>query len=203
MVSPNKIDFELRPLEYRDVGAVFEAIEESRADVGRWMEWCREDYSRADTEAWIDAALCGRDDGSNFQFGMFEPSGRCLGACGLSGIDLQAKLANLGYWVRTRETGRGIAVEAASRVIDWAFTNTDIERIEIIAAVDNRRSQRVAEKVGAVREGVLRSRLCVFGEFHDAVMYSIVRKDRRSAVSLWLTRGRNRAGRVARLLDPK
>ena len=46
---------------------------------------------------------------------------------------------------------------------------------EITPDVGNLRSQRVAEAVGAHREGVLRSRLLVHGEFHDAVMYSIVR----------------------------
>jgi ribosomal-protein-serine acetyltransferase len=195
------IDIDIRPLERRDVASVFEAIDESKTEVGRWMDWCRDDYSPADAEAWIDAALCGRDDGTNYQFGIFDADGRCLGACGLSGIDSHAKFANLGYWVRNQATGRGVAAEAAKRVIDWAFTNTDIERIEIIAAVANRRSQRVAEKVGAVREGILRSRLCVFGEFQDAVIYSVIRKDRRSTVSHWLNRGRATAGRVAKLLS--
>ncbi|MBN1237023.1 MAG: GNAT family N-acetyltransferase [Gammaproteobacteria bacterium] len=197
------MDIDIRPLERRDVAAVFEAIDESKAEVGRWMDWCREDYSAHDTEAWIEAALEGRGDGSIYQFGIFDPEGRCLGACGLSGIDPHAKYANLGYWVRTQAAGRGIAAEAARRVVDWTFTHTDIERIEIIAAVENRRSQRVAEKIGGVREGVLRSRLCVCGEFQDAVMYSIVRSDRRHAVSSWLDRGRATAGRVAKILELK
>jgi RimJ/RimL family protein N-acetyltransferase len=197
-------DIEVRPLERRDTARVFEAVDESKADVGRWMDWCRADYSMADAEAWIDAALSGRDDGTNFQFGIFDCDGRFLGACGLSGIDAHAKSANLGYWVRTQAAGRGVAVGAARLVVDWAFANTDLERIEIVAAVDNRRSQRVAEKLGAVREGTLRSRLCVFGRFHDAVMFSVVRNDRRmKSVAQWLHRGRATAGRVARLLDPK
>ena len=197
------MDIDVRPLERRDTAAVYDAIIESQAEVGRWMDWCREDYSLEDTVAWIEAALEGRDDGSAYQFGIFDPEGRCLGACGLSGIDREARYANLGYWVRSQAAGRGLAAEAARRVIDWAFTYTDIERIEIIAAVENRRSQRVAEKVGAVREGVLRSRLCVMDEFQDAVMYSVVRKDRRSGVSAWLDRGRATAGRVAKILEFK
>lgn len=196
-------DIDIRPLERRDVNAVFEAIDESKAEVGRWMDWCRQDYSPADAAAWIDAAMCGRDDGTIYQFGIFDSGAAFLGACGLSGIDPQARFANLGYWIRTGAAGRGIATEAARRVIDWAFKNTDIERIEIVAALDNRRSQRVAEKLGALREGVLRSRLCVFGEFHDAVMYSVIRRDRRSAAGGWLNRGRMTAGRFARILEFK
>lgn len=188
---------EIKPLEMQDVPAVFEAIDESKAEVSRWMDWCRSDYTPADAESWIEAAVHGRAEGSNYQFGIFDSEGRFLGACGISGIERQAKYANLGYWVRTRDSGRGIAAEAARQVVDWAFTNTDLQRIEILAAVGNRRSQRVAEKIGAVREGVLRSRLKVFGRFHDAVLYSIVRGDRKSSVLQkggqspfsWLKRG--------------
>jgi ribosomal-protein-serine acetyltransferase len=183
-------EFTLRPLSLDDVQAVYEAIDESRGDVGRWMDWCRPGYSRDDAEAWIDAAVAGRQEATNFQFGIFEPDGRCLGACGLSHLDPHARLANLGYWVRSTAAGNGIAVEAARRTIDWAFAHTDVERIEILAAVENRRSQRVAEKLGAVREGVLRSRLRVFGRSYDAVIYSVVRKDRRSLWAAWLTRRR-------------
>src|SRR5690606_27508035 len=102
---------------------------------------------------------------------------RFLGSCGLNHIDAAVGVANLGYWVRTRATGRGVAPEAAARVVEWAFAHTDLERIETLAAAGNRRSQRVAEKIGATREGVLRRRLAVFGRFHDAVIYSLIRGD--------------------------
>ncbi len=167
---------DLRPLEMRDAPAIFRAVEESRVDISRWMDWCRPTYALVDAEEWIRASRRGREDGSCFQFGIFE--GRhFLGSCGLTHIDEAAGVANLGYWIRTSAAGRGLASEAARRVIAWAFIHTDLERIEILAAVGNRRSQRVAEKVGAVREGVLRSRLAVFGRRHDAAIYSVVRGD--------------------------
>jgi len=167
---------DIRPLEMRDAPAVFRAVDESRVEISRWMDWCRPTYALADAEEWIRSTLRGREDGSSFQFGIFDGR-RFLGACGLNHVDEAAGVANLGYWVRTAATGQGVAPEAARRVIAWGFANTDIERIEILAAVGNRRSQRVAEKIGAVREGVLRSRLSVFGRRHDAVLYSVVRSD--------------------------
>jgi RimJ/RimL family protein N-acetyltransferase len=173
---------DIRPLEMRDAQAVFRAIDESRVEVSRWMDWCKPTYSLRDAEEWILSALHGSEDGSCFQFGIFDGR-RFLGSCGLSHVDAAAGVANLGYWVRTRATGHGVAPEAASRVIAWGFAQTDLERIEILAAVGNRRSQRVAEKLGAVREGVLRCRLSVFGRRHDAVLYSVVRSDVSSAVA--------------------
>jgi RimJ/RimL family protein N-acetyltransferase len=85
------------------------------------------------------------------------------------------RFANLGYWVRSSAAGRGVAPAAVRQVAAYAFRETDLNRLEIVIAVGNSRSQRVAEKVGATREGVLRSRLVLPSGPSDAVMYSLVR----------------------------
>ena len=72
---------------------------------------------------------------------------------------------------------RGVATEAVRQVADFAFGNTDLVRLEIVCAVGNDASQRVAERAGAVREGVLRHRLLLHGQPVDAVMYSVVRRE--------------------------
>ena len=82
---------------------------------------------------------------------------------------------NLGYWVRSGATGQGIAPRAALLTRDWAFEHTALVRIEVVIAVGNHRSIRVAEKSGAFREGVLRKRLLLHGVHEDAVMFSFVR----------------------------
>jgi len=85
------------------------------------------------------------------------------------------RFANLGYWVRTSAMGCGVAPAAVRLVAEYAFRETDLIRLEIVGAVGNLRSQRVAEKIGAVREGVLRSRLLLPTGPSDAVMYNLLR----------------------------
>ena len=85
--------------------------------------------------------------------------------------------ANLGYWVRTSRTGQGIATAAARLVAEFGFAELRFTRLEIVAAVRNIASQRVAEKVGATREGIERNRHVVHGRIHDAVMYSLIPDD--------------------------
>jgi len=87
------------------------------------------------------------------------------------------QMANLGYWVRTSAAGRGVATRAARLVARFGFAQLDLHRIEILAAVDNIGSQKVAEKAGAVREGVLRKRLLINGESQDAVIFSLLPED--------------------------
>ena len=85
-------------------------------------------------------------------------------------------MGNLGYWVRTSAAGRGAATRATRLAARFGFEQLGLHRIEIVAAIDNIGSQRVAEKAGAVREGVLRKRLLIRGKSQDAVLYSLIRE---------------------------
>jgi RimJ/RimL family protein N-acetyltransferase len=165
----------LRFPEPGDADAVFTAVRESIEELHRWMSWCQMDYSPADAAQWVSNQPEAREGGLAFEFVITDGQGRLLGACGVNQINKGTRIANLGYWVRTSETGRGVATQAAKDVAAWAFANTDLERLEIVAAVGNVASQAVAEKAGALREGVLRSRLLIHGRFHDAVMLSLIR----------------------------
>jgi RimJ/RimL family protein N-acetyltransferase len=59
----------------------------------------------------------------------------------------------------------------------FGFEELQLERIEIVAAVGNKASERVAEKAGAVREGIARRRLRVHGVQHDAICFSLIPED--------------------------
>jgi RimJ/RimL family protein N-acetyltransferase len=142
-----------------------------------WLEWCHPDYSLAEAVEWATSRARLAAAGSEFTFAISDPDGRFLGSCGVNQINRLHRFGNLGYWVRTSAAGRGVASEAARQMAQFAFHNTDLLRLEIVCALENRRSQRVAERVGAVREGVLRSRLQLHGEAVDAVMYSLTRRE--------------------------
>jgi ribosomal-protein-serine acetyltransferase len=165
----------LRPYEPTDAGALLEAARESIADVYPWLEWCHPDYSLAEAEGWTRsrAELWSRDE--QYDFAVLGVDGRFLGGCGLNQINRIHRFANLGYWIRSSAAGRGVATEAVHQIRDFAFRNTDLVRLEIVCAVGNERSQRVAARAGAMREGVLRDRLLLHGRPADAVLYSLVR----------------------------
>lgn len=163
----------VRPYEADDAKGLYEAARESIADVYPWLPWCHPDYSMAEAEEW--ASRQARGDKSEFVFAVVGPENEFLGGCGVNQINTMHRFGNLGCWVRSSATGRGVAREAARQVAELVFRSTDLVRLEIVCAVGNRRSQRVAEGLGAVREGVLRSRLVLHDKSVDAVMYSLVR----------------------------
>ena len=165
----------IRPYLAGDAQALWAAARESQPEVYPWLEWCHPEYSLADAEWWCASRAALAAAGQEYSFVVSALDGGFLGGCGLNQINTVHRIANLGYWVRTSATGRGVATEAVRQLCRFAFESTDLVRLEIVCAVGNERSRRVAEAAGAVREGVLRSRLLVHGRAVDAVMHSLVR----------------------------
>ena len=140
-----------------------------------FLPWCRPGYAFHEAAAWVERQAAAFAGGTQFDFVVESADGRFLGACGLNQIDTVNRRANLGYWVRSTATRRGVATRAVRRVAEWAFANTDLNRLEIVVSTRNAASLRVAQKAGAAREGVQRSRLVLHGKRHDAVMFALVR----------------------------
>jgi ribosomal-protein-serine acetyltransferase len=166
---------EIRPWTADDAVALFEAARESVAEVHPWLPWCHPGYTLAEAEAWAGSRAAVQASGEEHNFVITGSGGRFLGGCGLNQINRLHRFANLGYWVRTSAAGQGVATAAVRLLSDLAFRTTDLVRLEIVCAVGNVRSQRVAARAGGHREGVLRDRLVLHGKPVDAVMYSLVR----------------------------
>lgn len=100
-----------------------------------------------------------------------------LGFTFLNHVSRQYQMANLGYAVRTSRVGEGIATEAARQLAQHGFGKLSFQRIEIVVQKDNIASLKVAEKLGAVREGLLRNRILLHGSPADAYMHSLIPSD--------------------------
>lgn len=170
----------LRPPDLDDAEAIYDAVQISHSELSVWMDWCTPDYSKDLTVDWIERQPKEWAEGSNYQFAIFDTQDRAfLGACGINHINQYYLLANLGYWVRTDQTGKGIATEASRLVAQFGFKRLGLRRIEIVTGVDNKASRKVAENAGATFEGILRKRL-KFGDRNvDAAMHSLIPEDLR------------------------
>jgi ribosomal-protein-serine acetyltransferase len=117
----------------------------------------------------------------NDEFYMFfildELTNQLVGFTFLNHVSRQYQMANLGYAVRTSRIGQGIATAAAKLVAHYGFEELGLQRLEIVVDQENAPSLKVAEKLGAVREGLLRNRLQVHGRACDAYMHSLIPTD--------------------------
>ena len=169
----------LRTVSPEDREAVWEAEVASLEELRPWFWWCHPEHTRERSAGWVAS----RDDAwrKGQEYSLLvraTDSERVLGCVFLNAIDKISLRGSLGYWIRPDAGRKGVATEASALIVKWAFEALGLERIEIVAAVANERSQRLAERLGARREGVARKRLRVGGVSTDAMIYALLKDDR-------------------------
>lgn len=176
MSTPPKIL--VRRLRPADAPSLYAAVQASLPELCAWMPWCHAAYALADSVAWIEFTQEAWDAGREFPLGVFDAaSGQVIGGTGVNQINKPSRMGNVGYWVSTPHTGRGVARAAARHAAELGFGTLALTRLEILALHHNFASQRVAESLGALRECRARNRLVLHGQVHDAIVYSLVPKD--------------------------
>ena len=165
----------LRRYRSADAAAVHEAVMESVAEVAPYETWCHEGYTLEEAAEHAGGWDRAWEAGSAYYFAVCdEATGRHQGSCGLCPIEREHATAGLGFWVRTPATGRGVATAAARLVAEAGFEHLRLNRVELLIAVDNAASRRVAKKLGAAYEGTLRKRLVLPAGPTDMAMYALV-----------------------------
>jgi ribosomal-protein-alanine N-acetyltransferase len=157
----------LRPLEESDAPALAAAIGDD-PELDRWTRIpfpYTEDHARDFIASTEEAAFAVLD----------HTSGELLGGIGARVYDMA--VVEIGYWVKAGVRGRGVATRALTLLTRYAFDELGAGRVQLATEPDNVASQRVAEKAGFTREGVLRSFLDFKGRRRDAVMFSLLPED--------------------------
>jgi RimJ/RimL family protein N-acetyltransferase len=166
-------DILLRPWRDTDAPALVEACQDP--EIARWVS-IPQPYRATDAEAFIAESRSMWRDGSGAAFAIVEASGdRLLGAVSRFGPD--GHQASLGCWVARAARGRGIGTRALRAVADWTLATTAVIRLDAYIMVGNETSERMTERAGFQREGVLRSWDLLRGEPVDCVVYSRIRGD--------------------------
>jgi RimJ/RimL family protein N-acetyltransferase len=132
-----------------------------------------EPYTEADARAYFDYVQGAERE---LAFALVSPGDDAdvFGGGSLHAIDLPERRAAIGYWLAERGRGRGVATRATRLIAGWAFKRLRLERLEITCAPENLASQRVAERCGFTREGLLRSHMRFKGGRRDTIVYSLL-----------------------------
>ena len=173
-----EIQLSLRPWKVEDAEQLYVAVTESAAELGPWSPWWTPAFDRSSALAFIEMTIAARPGGTAHELaiiGTVDAGEQILGSCGINEIRGLHGVANMGYWVRSSHTGRGIATAIVRQLAAWVFENMPLHRLELVIAVDNLASLRVAQKAGAIHEGRQKKRLILHGLDHDAEMYAICR----------------------------
>jgi len=122
---------------------------------------------------WVERYVVGWRAGTLGGFAIVSVAERAfLGFIGIVRYDAAGRTAELGYIVAPEARGRGIAARALRLLTEWSFDELGLERVELRIDPANLPSLRLAEKLGYVREGVLRSMPFKDGLRADLAVYS-------------------------------
>lgn len=163
----------LRPIEPTDAADVFAACQDPL--IAHFVP-IPQPYTRADAEAFAGATARAWDEGTAATFAILDRGdGRFLGVVALH-VGWPRR-AYVGYWLAPWARGRGAMTRAVGLVADWSMTTFELVRLGLYTLDDNVASQRVAERAGFTREGLLRAYADHRGAARDCVMFSRVPGD--------------------------
>jgi ribosomal-protein-alanine N-acetyltransferase len=100
-----------------------------------------------------------------------------VGTCGFNEWSQVHRWTELGFDLAQAHWGKGLMRQAVAAVLEWTFQQDQVDRVHAYVRVDNRRSERLLERSGFVREGCLRSYRVCRGQAHDFHIYGLLRSD--------------------------
>lgn len=172
-------DSYLRLLDEADVPELHGLIEANRAYLARWLPWAAS-QTLADTLDFIRRTRSQLSANDGLQAAIVLGEGM-VGVIGYHGVDWPNRSTRIGYWLDESHQGRGTMTAAVRLLVDHALTVWQLNRVEIRAAVENRRSRAIPERLGFREEGTLRQFQLIDGRYLDCVSYSMLAADWRAA----------------------
>lgn len=165
----------LRAIHSGDLDNLFEIL--CDPDVAKF-DYFRPVKTKEDALKFIKRYQDELDDQEEITWGIIhKETNELIGTCCLGDFDNGARRTEIGYDIKQKEWGKGYATEAVKAVVAYGFNSMNLNRIEAQITPGNDGSVRVLEKLGFVREGLLRERDLMKGELVDGIMMSILHRE--------------------------
>ncbi|MHB9108302.1 MAG: GNAT family N-acetyltransferase [Armatimonadota bacterium] len=169
-------EVELRLLDHRHVEELFALTDHNRKHLEPWMLWIHGSTTIEHTRAFIRGALQQFAENCGFHTGIWY-CGQLTGVVGMLPINWSNHSVELGYWLGAEFEGKGLVTMTCRALIEHAFRELGLNRVEIRLASENRRSKAVVERLGFTHEGTLRQAELLNGTLVDIERFALLRGD--------------------------
>jgi ribosomal-protein-serine acetyltransferase len=169
-------ELSLKLIEVRDSERVFELITKSRNYLRKWLPWLDSTKKLEDTIEFIKGCLKGFAENKSLT-SVILLKGEIVGVASYNNINWSNKTAYIGYWLGEEFQGNGIMTAVAKALTDYAFKELDLNKVEIRAAVGNRKSRSIPEKLNFVNEGCIRQAEWLYDHYVDHVVYGVLKEE--------------------------
>lgn len=173
----------LEPVQPNDAGELFALTASNRSYLRKWLPWLDLTRSVHDTKSFIEKCVSQQEQKSGLQF-CIRSRDRIIGMIGFHGFDWPNYATSIGYWLSEHLQGRGIMTRSCHSLINFAFKEIRLHRVEIRCATTNCRSRAIPKKLQFVQEGIIRDGEWLYDKFVDLAVYGMLAKDWNGAPSI-------------------
>lgn len=138
----------------------------------QWLAWPPNCKTEQDFMKFIQMSLHDYADGKSMVCAILF-NDKIVGNISFNSIDYKLKKVKIGYWLSSSAQGQGIITISSKKLIDIAFNELKMQKIEISVATKNRQSRAVCERLGMSLEGIIRNCENLNGRIVDHAIYSL------------------------------
>ncbi|MBA3785604.1 MAG: GNAT family N-acetyltransferase [Acidobacteria bacterium] len=160
----------------RNAEEIYAVVRENLEELKLWMPWVSDDYSIETARNFIKTNLIEFAENSTFAVAIAQNE-KIVGTIGLHRLDSSNKSIQIGYWLDKQAQGKGLATRCCHILINHAFNELKLNRIQINCNVENVKSRAIPEKLGFRLEGIHRQVEWLNEEFRDWAIYAMLKED--------------------------
>lgn len=164
---------QLRPLEPWHAPEFLAHIDRARPYVDPWIPWATFSTDLTSATAVLQRYADKQAKDTARIYGIWR-DGTLVGGVMFTTFDASSGVCEIGCWLEAAGAGRGLVTRACRALIDWAFGERGMSRVEWVATTGNTRSIGTARRLGMSRDGVLRKRAAYRGARHDCEIWSVL-----------------------------
>lgn len=166
----------LEKLSLSHVELIFNAIDQNRPFLRKWLPFV--DFTRklGDTERFVRSVI-EKVSSNRDEVYVIWYKHEFAGLIGFKDIDHVNDKIEIGYWLIEKMTGKGIATAAARKMVNLAFRNMEMNRVVIRCGVGNTKSSAIPRRLGFSFEGIERNGERHYHIYIDLEVYSLLKSE--------------------------
>ena len=172
-------EIELQLFQLHDAEELFYLVDNNREHLRQWLPWVDNTTSPIQYHSIIPIWLKQFANNQGFNCGI-RYLGKLVGAIGFHSIDWNNKQTSMGYYLARGFEGKGIMTRTVQALVNYAFFELNLNRIEIRCGVENRKSRAIPARLGFKEEGIIREAEFLYDHFHDLVVYGMLAREWKS-----------------------
>ena len=166
----------LRTYTTDDAAALFTAVNNDRMHLSQWLDWVKATTRPEHSLQFIQQSIHQLETQEALPLGIFFEN-EIIGGIGMHQWDHNLKKAQIGYWIIKEKEGQGIMTACINSFVGFLFGKVGLNKLEIHFIPTNKRSARIAERLGAKVEGVLRQSYMQNGLIEDLVITGLLKSE--------------------------